>query len=345
MLSICMPSNRSFIESRPSIEDISLLSKVYDVESIVFDNSRDVHKSNFIEGDSFISIYNKESPITGSENWRACISEATKDYILMIGDDDRINFLTSPRIMLEKLTDSHIGIRPLFIPFSKFSGPTSVESFSTEANSAKERLAQYFSMNGGKNLSFYSIYKRKIFNDLMHDFYEFHPTKAGYTDWSLVLALVSMGKISTNKNFIFYYCIDNWISSDLVKSSNENIFKSAGLPLDAMCIQSALTALDSFALISRKNSPISAMDKYEASVFAMSTYYNGLINDLKSNGSPDINGKVKSALDLLEIDFQNDSQKIINLLSVVETWIPGLAKKYQNYFSLTVDPFVLDAIN
>ena len=344
MLSICMPSNRLLNESRPSIEDISLLSKMYNIESILFDNSRDIQKSKFVEDNSFISVYNKNSPIVGAENSNACISAATRDFILVIGDDDRVGFLSSPQIMLENLPDSYIGIRPLFIPFSNKSGVTSVEAFSTEAETAKERVSQYFAMNGGKNLSFYSIYKRSIFTDLMEEFYQYHPTKAGYADWPLVLALVSMGKISSNKNFIFYYCIDNWFSNEIAKTSIENIYKSASLPLDALCIQSALTALDAFALIARKKSPISTSEKYDASIFAMSAYYNHLIDALKSNQNSEINEKVKLSLNLIDVHHLSDSQRIINLLTVVETWVPGLAKKYQDYFAQTVDPVILEII-
>jgi hypothetical protein len=339
-----MPSNRLLDESRSSIEDMSLLTRAYDVESILFDNSLDKNKSKFVKENSSISLYNNNSPIVGSENWKACIAAANRNFILMMGDDDRVNFLSNPLPILNNLPDSYIGIRPLFIPFSKTSGVISVESFSTEAETAKDRLSQYFSMNGGKNLSFYSIYKRSIFVDLMQDFYQFHPTKAGYTDWSLVLALISMGKISLNKNLIFYYCIDNWISNDLAQSSNENIYRSAGLPLDALCIQSALTALDSFALIARKNSPVSTSEKYDASIFAMSIYYNGLINALKSNHNSEINEKVKLSLNLIDVHHLSDSQRIINLLTVVETWVPGLAKKYQDYFAQTVDPVILEII-
>jgi hypothetical protein len=339
-----MPSNRSFIESRPSIEDISLLSKIYDAESILFDNSHDTKKAKFVEGNSSVSVYNKKSPINSSDNWRACISAATQKYILMVGDDDRVSFLTSPESILENLSDSYIGVRPLFIPFTKKTGVISAESFSTEGVTAKERLAQYFTNNGGKNLSFYSIYRKDIFVDLMQEFYDLHPTKAGYTDWSIVLALVSMGKISVNKNFIFYYCIDNWNSSELIESSNENIFKSAGLPVDALSIQSAFTALDSFALIARSKSNIPTGEKYDAAIFSLDIYYSGLIAALKSANNQIDCHKVRLALDLVDTDLPSDSQKIINLLTVIETWVPGLARKYQDYFAKIIDPVIMDAL-
>jgi hypothetical protein len=162
-----MPSNRPLDESRSSIEDMSLLSRLYDVESILFDNSLDLKKSKFVEKKLFVSLYNKNSPIIGTENWESCISAANQDFILMMGDDDRVNFLSNPFPVLNDLPDSYIGVRPLFMPFSKKSGVISVDSFSIEAETAKDRLSHYFSINGGKNLSFYSIYKRSIFADLM----------------------------------------------------------------------------------------------------------------------------------------------------------------------------------
>ena len=345
MISICMPSNRSLYKCKDSIEDISQLSKLYDIESIIFDNSLNIEKAKYIEAKTSISIYNKNSPNDGNKNWSACISSASRDFILMTGDDDRLNFLSSPETFLDGLPDSHIGIRPMFIPFSKTQGILSVESFSTDAETAKERITQYFSLNNGRNLSFYSIYRKYIFNDLMKEFYDFHPTKAGYTDWSLVLALISMGKIKLNTNVIFYYNMDNWTSGEVIRSSNEGIYKNAGLPLDSMCIQSALTALDSFALIARKKSPLPTIEKYDASIYAMNMFFNSLIVALKGNNNKDIADKIKLSLGLLEMDTQDDSQKLINLLTIVETWIPGLAVKYQDYFKQIIDPDILEMIN
>lgn len=340
-----MPSNRSLYKCKDSIEGISQLSKLYDIESIIFDNSLDVEKSKYIENKTLISIYNKNAPIEVFKNWAACMSTASRDYILMTGDDDRVNFLSSPDGFLKELPDSHVGIRPMFIPFSTTQGILSVESFSTDAETAKERIEQYFSLNNGRNLSFYSIYRKNILNDLMHEFYDYHPTKAGYVDWPLVLALTSMGKIKLNTNVIFYYNMDNWTSSEVIQSSNEDLFKKAGLPLDSMCIQSALIALDAFALIARKKSPLPTIEKYEASIYSMNMYFNGLIVALKSNNNKNIADKVKLSLGLLEIDVQDDSQKLINLLTIVETWIPGLAVKYQDYFKQIIDPEILEMIN
>jgi hypothetical protein len=344
MLSICMPSNRLLKKSKYSIESISQLSNLYEIESVIFDNSFDMEKSNYIESQSLNIIYNKNSPIGVADNWLACMSAASREFILMVGDDDRLCLLSDPQDYLQNLQDSDVGVRPIFIPFSGTQGVLSVESFSTDAETAKDRVKQYFSMNNGKNLSFYSIYRKAIFVDLMREFYDSHPTKAGFADWPLALALISMGKIKSNKNIIFYYNMDNWSSNEVIVSSNEGIYKSAGLPLDSMCIQSAFTALDVFALIARKKSPISTTEKYDASIFAMSTYYSGLIDVLKSNHNPDIDGKVKLALDLIKGDYLSASQKIINLLTVVETWVPGLAKKYQDYFAQTVDPVILETI-
>ena len=340
-----MPSNRSLNKSKDSLEDISQLGKIYNVESIVFDNSSDSDKSNYIENHTHISIYNQNAPMEWSKNWSACMSVASQEFILMAGDDDRVNFLSPPESFLSDLPKSHIGIRPMFIPFSKNQGILSVESFSTDSETAKERIEQYFSMNNGRNLSFYSVYKRTIFIDLMREFYDLHPTKAGYTDWPLALALVSMGQIKLNTNVIFYYNMDNWTSSEIIRSSNEGIYKNAGLPLDSMCIQSALTALDAFALIARKKSPLPTIEKYEASIYAMNIYFNSLIVALKSGNNKEIANKVELSLGLLEMDAQDDSQKLINLLTIVETWIPGLAVKYQDYFKQIIDPDILEMIN
>ena len=344
MLSICMPSNRTLNKSQDSLEDISQLSKIYNIETVVFDNSLDVGKSDYIENKTSISIYNKNAPLEGVKNWSACMSMARRDFILMIGDDDRVNFLSAPEGFIGDLPYSHIGIRPMFIPFTKKQGILSVESFSTDAETAKERIKQYFSMNNGRNLSFYSIYRRTIFLELMCEFYDLHPTKAGYTDWPLALALVSMGKIKLNTNVIFYYNMDNWTSKEVIRASNEGIYRSAGLPLEAMCIQGALIALDAFALIARKKSPLSAVEKYEASMYAMNLYFDSVIVDLKNNKDMLIADKVKLSLQLLEADSCDDLQKLIRLLSVVETWIPGLAKKYQDYFVQIIDPDILDIL-
>lgn len=345
MLSVCMPSNRSLKECRASIEDISRLSKLYQVESILYDNSFDSIKSKYVQSEGCISIYNRNAPSGAVDNWRECIQSANREYLLMMGDDDRVNFLADPNVFLSNLYDQDIGVRPIFIPYSKENGVLSVETFSTDADDAKTRLEQYFSMNGGKNLSFYSIYKKSIFSELMHDFYSFHPTRAGYTDWPLVLALVSMGKIKSNKNIIFYYCIDNWISSGNALSSNESIFKSAGLPLDAICIQPALTALDSFGLIGRKKSRLPIGEKHAASVFAMNAYYNSLIISLEGINKDNRSNKISLALDLISEDVNSTSERLLKLLTVVETWIPGLSKKYQIYFEKTVDPEIFDIID
>lgn len=74
-------------------------------------------------------------------------------------------------------------------------------------------------------------------------------------------------------------------------------------------------------------------------------YFDAVIVDLKANKDILIADKVKLSLQLLETDSCNDLQKLIHLLSVVETWIPGLAKKYQDYFVKIIDPDILDILN
>ena len=96
-LSICIPSNREYSNSRPAISSALNFCDLSSSQLVVSDNSDDIKKSNFwksIKLDFF--SYESNAPFDSSNNWYNAIKKSSGLYTGILSDDDLILNIDDP---------------------------------------------------------------------------------------------------------------------------------------------------------------------------------------------------------------------------------------------------------
>jgi len=334
-----MPSHAKFNKSKQSIENAEILSKINGVEVIVTDNSRDEKKAAYWNGKSNNTFkYLISNFYSSSENGEFAIRQTQGEYLCFMSDDDQLISLPGfdPKDMISEA--GAVGFRPAMALYTERTGIYAINNFSITDSKPADRITSYFKKNGGANTTLFSCFRRSIIAELMLEVMPLHPTRGGYNDWAIVLALLSSGSLSYYPNLLYIYHNQNWsISSDIIQNTQKT-FTDCGLPADNDQILQVLLALDSLVLVSRKGSAINEVEKYEAAHLAFDTYYKSFCSNVLSAGSENIFRQDRLSLCRKIIGEAVDmKQRVAAALQIVETWNPGLRDKYLYFIDRTVD--------
>lgn len=342
-LSICVPSNRNLELSKSSIENVHSLSKFSEVEVIVSDNSGDTSKFEKFSNLNSANFRYIKSPHSGPiENWRHALNGATGSFLSVLSDDDLLVPLPGFDPKKLEIDSNAIGFRPHMAMFSEQVGIYNHTNFDIQGNRAIDRVIKYFDVNGGANITLFSFFKRSLATNIFSDFHEFHPTKGGYTDWAIALGLLSSGQLPKYNKLLYIYNNSNWDTQENVNKNILKAFAQAGLPQETVHLLPIFNALDSFAAISRKNSPIAADEKMEAAYYALLMYFNGYaksITGIITKNNPH-DEKLKSMQNIIS-EVSTPLEVLAACLLIIDIWLPGYADRYQKYFNETLDGSIL----
>lgn len=273
-LSIAIPSNRPLARSGQGIESAVSLCKNYGVELAVSDNSgeeeKKKHFENLITGDGL--IYKPSPPCPMIENWFKAMNASEGDFVLMMGDDDRVMALGDlPDTGI--MADDIVSIRPNVIAHHDKKGIVQVNSNEINAQSPMERIMDNLRAGEGLNMALCSFWRRDVFKPMMELHYDHHPTRGIYCDWAWVNALVSSGRVMRAPTMFYFYDVHNWTgNAEAVYKQTEKAFTSCGLPEGSAAYHRLFNAIDSFIYIARSFSPLSAIDKIQTAVICLNLY-------------------------------------------------------------------------
>jgi len=342
MLTICIPSHARLADARASIDSACALLSHDGIEVVVSDNSRDVEKANYYKLMRKSNFRYLESPHDDTnDNWLNAIEAATGEFILMQGDDDILTALPDFRVPQPSDLRGLIGFRPTFALFSAHQGIYKPTTFSVQGKHAVDRVKDYLQKNGGSNVTIYSGFRRDAWQSLFSNYIAHHPTRAGFIDWSLMLALASTAPIGCAGNLVYLYNNSNWDSEEKVSVRNRRGVVAGGLPPEAVQIQPAFQAIDAFAAICRFDSPVPPEEKIDAGLLVTEVYFSTLMRAL--NEQINLN-KPPSARLLatakIALDARHPLEQLTACLSIIDLWVPTLREPYQIFLDTVLDPAI-----
>lgn len=342
-LSICLPTNSTLERSRQTLDSLHSLVQMPGIESVICDNAADSAKRAALRPlthDSFRYVESPEPEVM--KNWEFGLREVRGDLTCFLSDDDLL--LALPGFSLDSLnaSEGQVGFRPQMALYTQARGIYSITTYGIEAPRALGRIQQYIDLNGGANTTLFSFYRSQVLKDLYAELVEFHPTRGGFADWAVVLGLLSTGNLPAFPQMLYIYNNRNWETSEAIARNTVKTFLDAGLPEDCVRIAPVLQALDSIGTICRAASPIPASEKIEAAFFVLDGFFNVFRAALAREDAAALFGRHRwSVADQLVRACISEVDKVAAGLLIVDTWLPGYADKYREYFRRTLDRALL----
>jgi len=332
-LSLCMPSVRPRADAETSIRSGWSYARERGAQFVVSDNSRDPAKDALLtelESEGLTCVH--QAPAGESDNWRSAFDASGGTWVGFLSDDDLLLPLPGGQQHLEDHPDI-AGYKPDIVINSAGYGITDVLNFQVEAESATERVMQYLRRNQGKNCALFSFFRRSLLGELVELVNGHHPTRAGHTDWSTVLALVSTGKLLSDKSTLLVYNNTNWTTQEQVDASNRRIFTKVGLSERSRHFVSLFMGLDSFILIARSTSPVERAERLQAGTLAMHLMFQQLA---KVADRSEMSPKESLAVDMLGAG-DNLKTMLRDGIKLVELHCPELVERYQAFYRASLE--------
>ncbi len=336
-LSICIPSKRNLEESRGSISSAIGFCDSTGSELIVSDNSGNKEKSEMwkrIPLPFMKYLNNKDQDNTvWSDNWYNGIKNCSGKFIGIVSDDDiLVNIDNSILDYKDIYRDDIIGIKPIISLWNSDAGVYKQNNFNIDAESAVDRIKQYYNLANGNNTTYFSFYRNKIIKDI-YKLLKYHPTKGGYIDWSIVLSCVASGKILVDPSKQLIYKNTNWFGDkNSINNQIKKLYLECGLCENGIVVSGMLDALDGFILIMRKNSNIQIDEKIESAELVL----NSNIQKFLNNYTPEYHDSLfcKNAINhinSLRIENKIDD-KLNSCLQIIKSLYPFLEERYKEFY-------------
>jgi hypothetical protein len=336
-LSICIPSHASLEASKPSVESALTLLNHHDVEIIVSDNSGDVDKATYFGSINRAGFrYCKSSYKDPMRNWQNAMENSRGRYVLMLGDDDLV--IALPRLRIPTGHDDAIGFRPAHAMYALGQGVSRPTFFDISESRPINRIKNFLVNNGGSAVTLYSAIRRDWWRDMFEEYLANHPTRAMFTDWPMTYSLVSAGKLPAEGNLLYLYNSANWGTAELISKNTRKQIEDIGLPSDALEIQNAFLAVDSFVAVCRKSLALSTDEKLEAGFYLSTLYFNQLVDGLRikfKSGETPQTKYLQSAK--IAMSATSPIEQFCACLIIIELWLPHLRERYQAFMRAVLD--------
>lgn len=349
-LSIFIPSHGLNEGSSQTLLNAFGLSRYAGIEAVISDNSGDRAKHNAWASLCDESFRFLVSPHTGaSENWSFAFDNTHGEWCCCLSDDDELIALPGFDAQSLSAPPSVVGLRPTMALYTEEAGVYRFSTMNLTQPRAVDRIRYYLDNHGGANTTLFSCFRRHVIAEIHHAI-SLHPTRGGYNDWAIVLALISSGQILSHQKLLYVYNNRNWSTNEDISRNTRRTFTDVGMAEDNDQILNAHLALDAISLICRVTSQTEMQERLEAGEFALNRFFLSFCNVLLAEGtSSRFNAKRLSQCRTLAGWAQNTPERVAALLVIIDTWNPGLADRYIKFINETVAPpiaeFLLMAVN
>lgn len=338
-LSVFIPSHGSNEASSQTLLNAFGLSRHASIEVVISDNSSDRSKHSAwapLCDDSFQYLV---SPYSGaSENTTFAFKNTKGEWCCFLSDDDELLALPGFDAESMRAPSTVIGFSPTMALYTEQVGIYRTSHMVLDQPRAIARIRHYLENHGGANTTLFSCFRRDIFAQILEAI-DLHPTRGGYFDWAIVLAMISSGQLLPQQKLLYVYNNRNWSTNEDVSRNIRRTFADVGMAEDNDQILNAHLALDSLCLICRASSPIEMQERLEAGEFAFNSFFLSFCNLMLTEGSSSrFDPKRLSMCRTLAGWAQNTPERVAALLVVIDTWNPGLAERYIKFINETVDP-------
>lgn len=282
---ICIPSHKNFDESIDSINSAIVFARQTNSKIILSDNSDCQIKLNYFAKNKIDNLlYQNTSGFDLAKNWYSTVENVSTEFLSILSDDDLILNISNNSIDYSNVDPSVVAIRPSVNYWATDVGIYNSSNFSITDANAKSRLINYMNVSNSHNSTLFSAFRTELITPLYKLWNDHHPTRSGYTDWSLVFALVSSGKLIIDPNYSLTYKNTNWYGThEFINQNIINLFIQADLPEKTAILLPLIKALDSFIFIMRSFSPLEFSEKIEAASYILLLYINTFLNLDNSN--------------------------------------------------------------
>ena len=336
---LCLPSNRPLISAKASIESAIAFTGDVGGYLVVSDNSGDPEKGEYFKTVPDHVLYLPAPGLSGLDNLLNCLAQVKTEFILPMGDDDiiRADVQMSP-FDFAALNLGFVGVKPYSEILVAENDIYEAGVFSINDASPLERMRSYCDKSNGNNASYYSYYRSSCYAGLIRLIAEHHPTKGGYFDWALVLALMSMGRMAADPATIFTYNSGNWGKAASIEDTKRALFRSAGLPEGAESYEALFNFLDCCGFVSCSASPLSRDEKAIARNGAALIYIRQFLDVVDE--SPQVYADQRTLIENLRKETLAEDTRpesiIPHTLMILDAVKPGLAEAYASFLSVTM---------
>jgi len=339
---ICIPSHKNFSDSIDAINSAILFALQTNSSIIISDNSECKIKLNYFNTNNINNlIYLNSRGLDYANNWFSTMENVSTEFLSILSDDDLIFNISNNSIDYSDVDPSVVAIRPSVNYWATNVGIYKTSNFSITDSNAKSRLINYMNVCNGTNSTLFSAFRTELVASLYKLWNDHHPTRSGYTDWSLVLALISSGKLVIDPIYSLTYKNTNWYGSqEFIIQNIINLFINSNLTKNASTLLPLFNGIDSYILIMRSFSPLNYSEKIEAASFILTKYINSFLN-LDNSILFSFNSKeVELFSQLSKLKTVNES--LILILKIISLQRDDLNIKYRSfYFNSILSEFEL----
>ena len=331
-LSICMPSNRNFIQSKESISSAIGFCEANNANLVISDNSCDTIKNDFwnkIELPNLIFDSNNSLNFW-SDNWLNGIKKCKSKFTGIVSDDDVITNLGNSHIDYDNVAEDVVAIKPIISLWNEAVGIYKINNFIIKANTPTERVLEYLKLAAGNNTTYFSFFRtsylKEIYNLLKH-----HPTKGGYLDWAITITFIASGKIILDNSKLLIYKNTNWYGdSKFIDAQVQELFTKSKLQNNSHRFERVYRALDCFILLMRENSNLDYKEKLNVAVFLLEINIR-LFKDYYENSNENFSSEEIVTIKKL-FSSENIKEKIDSCLDIVSISNSFLKEKYPCFY-------------
>ena len=331
---ICIPSNRKLAEALEPLWSAINYARDAGMKVVIADNSGDAEKKDYFSGVPGHVTYLPDSPSHGMENLVSALRKAESEFILILGDDDYLNFAEGGRPFDFSALDADVvGVKPYIELLDGKGGISATDTFSLDETNAAARVLQYTRKAGKANTTFYSFFRRDVLMSVHETYLAHHPMLPGYSDWALVYALAASGRIVHDPQTVLRYNNARWDDMETAGENVDRFYADVGLPPDTRLYMSLLHFLDIYVLMFRQGSNLPPIEQYKAAYAAAMVFLKRLL--FRYDERPFLYGAAGDLMEPLRaavVSTDPDLERLFELAALIaERLKPGLKQQYDRY--------------
>jgi hypothetical protein len=332
---ICIPSNRKLAESVESLWSAINYAATAGMKVVIADNSRDPDKKDYFSTAPSHVTYLADTPEHGMENLISALRQAESEFILILGDDDYLNFAEGGTPFdFSALAADVVGVKPHIDLMDGKGGKSATDTFSIDATDAAARVLEYTRKVGKANTTFYSFFRRQVLMSVHETFLAHHPLVPSYSDWALVYALAASGRIVHDPQTVLSYNNSRWDDMETAGETVDRFYADVGLPPETRLYMSLLHFLDIYALMFRQGSNLAPIEQYKAAYAAAMVFLRRLL--FRYDERPFLYAAASDLMEPLRVAVETDDpdlKQLFHLSSLIADRLkPGLKQQYDHYF-------------
>ena len=331
---ICIPSNRTLVDAvEPLWSAINYAAKA-DMRVVIADNSRDAEKREYLSTAPSHVIYLPDTPEHGGANLLSALRQAESEFVLVLGDDDFINFVDGGTPFdFAGLAADVVGVKPQIELADGKGGVSAIDTFTIDAGDAAARVLEYTRKAGNANTTYYSFFRRSVLMGINEPFVTHHPLSPGYSDWAAVYALAASGRIVHDQQTVLRYDNSRWDNMEAAGTSLDRFYGDAGLPPETRLYMSLLHFLDIYVLMFRQGSNLPPIEQYKAAYAAAMVFLKRLL--FRYDERPFFYGAAGDLMEPLRAAVESgdpDLDQFFHLAGLIADRLkPGLKQQYDRY--------------